>query len=131
MFKDLHLSFGYDIEPFRGISIPKNKLIGLFVVAGWGSAISGYLDVWSIWFGGLGVYRFVGWNKLCFQSKSFHISRKDKYKDIAQGVEVREYDIEKAVEGKERAREGELEHQVDMLRRNVQCSGRYQETLNN
>jgi hypothetical protein len=105
------------------VKLPKNKVIVLFVSAGLGSAIGGYLAIWSAWFGGLGIYRFIQWIKLCIQSKSFRISRKDKKKDIFQEVEATEYHIEKAVVGKERTREKELEHQVDMLREEV-CSVR-------
>ena len=105
------------------VKLPKNKMIGLFVLAGLGSAISGYLAVWSVWFVGSGIYRFIRWIKLCFQSKSFRISRKGKDKDIVQEVEVMEYNIEKPVEGKDRANEEELVQQVEMLRDEV-CSVR-------
>ena len=107
------------------VTLPKNKLTGLFAVAGLGSAVGGYLAVWSVWFIGLGIHRFIRWIQLCLESKGFHISHNpvkealrklEKDNDIAEEVEVREYDIENAVEGKERTREEELEHQVDMLR---------------
>ena len=102
------------------VTLPKNKIIGLFVLAGLGSAIGGYLAVWSVWFGGTGVYRFIRWVKLCWQSKTFRIARRDKNKNIVQEVEEpEEYHLEKVVERKERTREEDLEHQVDMLREEV------------
>lgn len=103
------------------VKLPKNKRIVLFVSAGLGSAIGGYLAIWSVWFAGSGIYRFVRWIKLCFQSKSIRIGRKDK--DIIKEVEEPEYYLEKAIEGKARTREEELEHQVEMLRDEV-CSVR-------
>ena len=113
------------------VTLPKNKLIGLFVVAGLGSAIGGYMAVWSVWFGGLGIYRFVRWIKHCFQGNSLHIrsnpikdalKKLEKEKDNPQEFEeIEEYDIEKPVEGKERTREEELEHQIEVLREEV-CS---------
>ena len=105
------------------VTLPKTKVIGLFVLAGLGSAIGGYLAVWSVWFGGTGVYRFIRWVKLCWQSKTFHIGRQYKDKDIVKEIEELEYHLEKDVEGKERTREEGLEHQVKMLRDEV-CSVR-------
>lgn len=105
------------------VKLPKNKIIVLFASAGLGSAIGGYMAVWSVCFACLGIYRFIRWIKLCIQSKSFRINRRDKKKDIFQEVEAREYQIEKAIEGKARTREEELEHQVGMLRDEV-CSVR-------
>ena len=62
--------------------------------------------------------------KLCWQSKSFRISRQDKDKDIVKEFEEpEEYHLEKVVERKERTREEDLEHQVEMLREEV-CSVR-------
>jgi hypothetical protein len=115
------------------VTLPKNKLIGLFVVAGLGSAIGGYLAVWSVWFGWLGIYRFVRWIKHFFQGNSLHI-RSNPIKDALKKLEkekdnphefeeIEEYDTEKPVEGKERIREEELEHQVELLRDEV-CSVR-------
>ena len=102
---------------------PQNQIIMLFVLAGLGSAIGGYLAVWFVWFGGTGIYRFIRWVKLCWQDKSFHIDRQYKDKDIVKEIEVLEYHIEKDVEGTERTREEDLEHQVEMLRDEV-CSVR-------
>jgi len=105
------------------VKLPKNKRTLLFVSAGLGSAIGGYLAIWSVWFAGLGIYRFIRWIKLCFQSKTFRIGRQDKDSDIVKEVEELEYHLEKAVEGRERTREEDLERQVEMLRDEV-CSVR-------
>jgi len=98
------------------VKLPKTKIIMLFVLAGLGSALGGYLAVWFVWFGGTGVYRFIRWVKICWRGKTFRIGRQDKEKDIVKEVEEpQEYHLKKAVEGKERTREEDLEHQVDML----------------
>jgi hypothetical protein len=117
-----------NLEEAKGnfwVTLPKNQMIGLYVLAGLGSAICGYLAVWSVWFCGTGVYRFIRWVKLCWQSKSFRIGRQDKDedKDIVKEIEELEYHLEKDVERKERTREEDLEHQVEMLRDEV-CSVR-------
>jgi hypothetical protein len=118
-----------NLEEAKGnfwVTLPKNQIIGLFVLAGLGSAIGGYMAVWSVWFGSTGICRFIRWVKLCWQSKTFRIGRKDKAKDkdIVQEVEEpEEYHLEKDVERKERTREEDLEHQVEMLREEV-CSVR-------
>jgi hypothetical protein len=105
-------------------TLPKNQAITLFVLVGLGSAIGGYMAIWFVWFGGTGVYRFIGWVKLCWQSKTFRVGRQDKAKDIVKEVEEpEEYHLEKAVQGKERTREEDLEQQVEMLREEV-CSVR-------
>lgn len=102
------------------VTLTKTKIIGLFVLAGLGSAISGYIAVWSVWFGGTGVYRFIRWVKLCWQSKTFRIARQNKDKDIVEEVEKpEEYHLEKDVQRKERTREEDLERQVEMLREEV------------
>ena len=106
------------------VTNPKNQVMTLFVLAGLGSAIGGYLAIWFVWFGGTGVYRFIGWVKLCWQSKTFRIARKDKDEDIVEEVEIpEEYHLEKDVQRKERTREEDLERQVEMLRDEV-CSVR-------
>ena len=105
------------------VQLPETEIIGLFVLAGLGSAISGYLAVWSVWFGGTGICRFIRWVKLFWQSKSFRVGRQDKDKDIVKETEELEYHLEKDVEGTERTREEDLEHQVEMLRDEV-CSVR-------
>jgi hypothetical protein len=105
-------------------TLPKNQVITLFVLVGLGSSIGGYLAVWSIWYCGTGIYGFIRWVKLCWQSKSFLIARNDKAKDILQDVEApEEYHLEQNVQRKEMTREEDLEHQVDMLRKEV-CSVR-------
>jgi len=105
-------------------TLPKNQIITLFVLAGLGSAIGGYLAVWSVWFCCAGVYRFIGWVKQCWQSKSFGSVRREKAQDIVKEFEEpKEYHLEKDVPRKERAYEEDLEHQVEMLREEV-CSVR-------
>ena len=55
------------------IKIPKAQLAGLFVLAGVGGAISGYLVTWIVvWFVGSGIYRFIRWLGLCFRRHSEH-----------------------------------------------------------
>jgi hypothetical protein len=103
------------------VKLPKNKAIGLFVLASLGSAIGGYLVVWSVWFVCLGIYRFIRWMKCCLQSKIFLISHKDKDYDINKEVEELEHHLSKAVDEKESTCEEELEHQIKMLRDEV-CS---------
>ncbi len=108
------------------VKLSKSKTIVLFVIAGLVSATGGYLVVWFVWFSGLGIHKFIRWIKLCFKSKSFHISRQDKDKkddDIVKEVEELEYYIEKAVEGKDKTREAELAEEVKMLKDEV-CSVR-------
>jgi len=102
----------------------KNKIIPLFVLAGLGSALSGYLVVWFFWYIGLGIYKIVGWVKLCIDKgfripKSFRIRKGRKKKDIVHEVENFEYQMYKPVEGQDRIREEELIHQVEMLRNEV------------
>ena len=99
---------------------PKNKIISLFVLAGLGSAISGYLVVWAAWFSGLGIYRFIRWVKLCIQDRVFRThTGKKKNKDIFHEAENLEYQMYKPVEGIDKRREEELIHQVEMLRDEV------------
>ena len=108
------------------VTHPKNQIIMLFVLAGLGSAIGGYLFVWSVWFVGTGVYGFIRWVKLCWQNKTFRFGRQDKAKDndiVEEEEEPAEYHLEKEVQRKERTREEDLEHQVEMLREEV-CSVR-------
>jgi len=55
------------------VKIPKVQLAGLFVLAGVGGAISGYLTTWLVvWFGGLSIYRFIRWLAFCFRRHSEH-----------------------------------------------------------
>ncbi len=106
------------------VTLPKTKVIVLFVLSGLRSAIGGYMAVWFVWFGGIGLYRFIGWVKLCWQNKTFRIGSQGKAKDIVEEVEEpEEYHIEKDVQRKERTREEDLEHQIEMLREEV-CSVR-------
>ncbi len=112
-----------NLEEAKGnfwVTLPKNQKIALFVSAGLGSAIGGYLAVWFVWFGGTGVYRFIRWVKLCWQSKTFRIARRNKDNDIVKEFEEpKEYHLNKDIEGKERRREEDLERQVEMLRDEV------------
>ncbi|MBL7146466.1 MAG: hypothetical protein ISS76_19660, partial [Phycisphaerae bacterium] len=56
--------------------------------------------------------------------KIFGVIRQDKDNDIVKEVEEpQEYHLNKAVDGKERTREEDLEHQVELLRDEV-CSVR-------
>jgi hypothetical protein len=116
-----------NLEEAKGnfwVTHSKKQIVGLFILAGLGSAIGGYLSVWSVWFVGTGVCRFIRWVKLCWQSKSFRVSGQDKAKDIVEEFEEpEEYHIEKAVVAKERTREEDLENQIEMLREEV-CSVR-------
>ncbi len=89
-----------NLEEAKGnfwVQLSKSKIIMLFVSAGLGSAIGGYLAVWIFWFTGIGIHRFVRWIKLCFQSKSFRISRKNKTNNMVQEVEEPELYIEKPI----------------------------------
>ena len=50
------------------VSLPKERLIGLFVLAALGSAVGGGLVTWVvIWLGGLSIYRFFRLLALCFR----------------------------------------------------------------
>jgi len=70
-------------EEARGnfwVRLPKVQLAGLFVLAGLGSAIGGYVVTWSvIWFSCLGIYRFFRWLALCFRGNHANKSRKREY----------------------------------------------------
>jgi hypothetical protein len=71
------------------VKIPKVQLAGLFVLAGVGGAISGYLVTWIVvWFGGSGIYRFIRWLGLCFRRHSEH--KKLLAQKIAEEVVKRE-----------------------------------------
>ncbi len=50
------------------ISLPKDRLIGLFVLAALGSAAGGTLVTWTVlWLVGLTIYRFFSWVASCFR----------------------------------------------------------------
>lgn len=115
-------------------NLTKNKLIAMFVFGGLGSAISGYLAVWSVWFAGTGIYRFIQWIKSWFGNKSFKLGHNpikdalrklEEEKDILKEVEEIEYNIygptEESEEPEEsgKPREEELLEQVEMLRNEV------------
>lgn len=117
-------------------NLTKNKLIAMFIFAGLGSAITGYLAVWSVWFAGTGIYRFFQWIKNCFQRKSIKIGHNpikdalkklEEEKDILREVEEIEYNIQEStesrdkslVEDEDKSREEELLEEIEMLRNEV------------
>jgi len=52
------------------VKLPKAQLAGLFVLAVLASATGGYVATWVVvWFGSLGIYRFIRWLALCFRGK--------------------------------------------------------------
>jgi hypothetical protein len=56
------------------VSLPKDQLVGLFVLAALGSAVGGGLVTWAvIWLGCLTIYRFFRLLALCFK---YHQSRR-------------------------------------------------------
>ena len=55
------------------VKLPKAQLAGLYVLAGVGGAIIGYLVTWIVvWFVGRSIYRFIRWLGLCFRRHSEH-----------------------------------------------------------
>ena len=55
------------------VKLPKAQLAGLYVLAGVGGAIIGYLVTWIVvWFVGRSIYRFIRWLWLCFRRHSEH-----------------------------------------------------------
>jgi hypothetical protein len=113
------------------VSHPKNQIILLFVLAGLGSAISGYLGVWCVWFVGVGVHRLVRWVKVCLERRDIHIGRdpirealeRQKEKDIVQEVEEIENNIRKPGNGGDSGGREDFVEQVEFLRDEV-CSVR-------
>ncbi len=103
------------------VKLPKNKLIGLFILAGLGSAIVGYLVVWSVWFVCSGICKFIRWMMYFFQSKIFLIGHQDKEFDMNKEVEELEYHLSTAVDEKECTHIEDLEHQIELLRNEI-CS---------
>ena len=103
------------------VKLPKNKLIGLFILAGIGSSVGGYLVVWSVWFVCSVICRFIRWIKRFFQSKIFLIDHQDKEYDMNKEVKELEYHLSTAVNERECTRVEDLEHQVELLRKEV-CS---------
>ncbi len=105
------------------VKLPRRGVIGWFVLSGLGSAISGYLVVWAIWFVCLGIYKFVQTIKHFFQKiKFFLIGHQDKEYDINKEVEELEYNLSTAKDEKE----GiiiDLEHQIEMMKNEI-CSMR-------
>ena len=104
------------------VKLPKNKLIGLFILAGLGSAVGGYLVVWCVWFVCLGIYRFVQWMMHFFQRISL-IGHQDKEYDMNKEVEELEYHLSTADDERECTRVEDLEQQIELLRNEV-CSVR-------
>jgi hypothetical protein len=113
-----------NLEEARGnfwAKLPKNKVIGLFVLACMGSAIGGYFVVWTVWCVCACICRFIQWMKHFFQSKIFLIGSKYKEYDMNEEVEDLEYNLSTAIKEKESTNLEDLEHQVETLRNEV-CS---------
>ena len=54
------------------VSLPKERLIGLFALAALASAAGGTLVTWIVvWLGGLSIYRFISWLVFCCWRKPF------------------------------------------------------------
>jgi hypothetical protein len=99
----------------------KNEVTALFVLAGLGSAVAGYLVVWSVWFVCSGIYRFIQMIKRFFRNKIFRIGHQDDEEyDMNTKVEELEYHLSTAVDEKESTRE-DLKRQIEMLRNEI-CS---------
>jgi uncharacterized protein HemX len=102
------------------VKLPKAQLIGLFVLAGLGSATGGFLATWAIvWFVGLGIYRFIRLLAFCFRGKLFRTGFHNKAEAIFDEAKELEHHLEIAIEEKDKTHEEELEHQVEMLRDQV------------
>jgi len=102
------------------VKLPKAQLIGLFVLAGLGSATGGFLATWAIvWFVGLGIYRFIRLLAFCFRGKLFRAGLHNKAEATFDEAKELGHHLEIAVEEKEKMHEEELEHQVEMLRDEV------------
>jgi hypothetical protein len=102
------------------VKLPKAQLIGLFVLAGLGSATGGFLATWAIvWFVGLGIYRFIRLLAFCFRGKLFRPGFHNKAEATFDEAKELEHHHEIAIEEKDKTHEKELEHQVEMLRDEV------------
>ncbi len=123
------------------VKLPKTKLVGLFVLAGLGSAIGGYLTTWLVtWCCCLGIQRFIKLLSHCYRNiRSWigsWIGRKNKAKatlDKAEAKEESELHPEKAVEAeaKEQTHEEQMERQVEILRDEVNSLRQAIEKLSN
>lgn len=102
------------------VKLPKAQLIGLFVLAGLGSATGGFLATWAVvWFVGLGIYRFIKLLAFCFRGKLFRAGFHNKAEATFDEAKELGHHLEIVVEEKEKTHEEELEHQVEMLRDQV------------
>jgi len=102
------------------VKLPKAQLIGLFVLAGLGSATGGFLATWAIVrFVGLGIYRFIRLLAFCFRGKLFRAGLHNKTKAIFDEAKEPGHHLETAAEEQDKTHEEELEHQVEMLRDEV------------
>ena len=58
------------------VKLPKTHLIGLFVLAGLGSATSGYLATWAIvWLAGISIYKFSDMLAFYLKRNNYHTKR--------------------------------------------------------
>lgn len=102
------------------VKLPKAQLMGLFVLAGLGSATGGFLATWAIvWFVGLGICRFIRLLAFCFRGKLFRSGLHNKAEATFGEAKELEQHLEIAIEEKDKTHEEELEHQVEMLRDEV------------
>lgn len=103
------------------IKLSKNKVTALFVLTGLGSAIAGYLVVWSVWFVCSGIYRFIQMIKHFFRNKIFRIGYQEEEYDMNEEVEELEYNLSTAIGEKESTTLEDIEHQIEILKNEV-CS---------
>ncbi len=102
------------------VKLPKAQLIGLFVLAGLGSATGGFLVTWAIvWLVGLGIYRFIRLLMFCFRCKLFCTGLHNKAEAIFDEAKEPGHHLEIAAEEQDKMHEEELEPQVEMLRDEV------------
>jgi hypothetical protein len=102
------------------VKLPKAQSIGLFVLAGLGSATGGFLATWAIvWFVGLGIYRFIRLLMFCFRVKLFRTGLHNKAEAIFDEANEPENYLEIAAEEQDKTHEEELEPQIEMLRDEV------------
>lgn len=104
------------------VKLTKSKVIGLFTLAGLGSAVVGYLVVWSVWLVCSGIYKFIQMIKRIFR-KILLTGHKDKEYDMNKEVEELEYHLSTAVDEKESPHIEDMEHQIELLRNEI-CSMR-------
>jgi hypothetical protein len=102
------------------VKLPKAQSIGLFVLAGLGSATGGFLATWAIvWFVGLGIYRLIRLLMFCFRGKLFRTGLHNKAETIFDEANEPENYLEIAAEEQDKMHEEELGTQVETLRDEV------------